>query len=85
MAPRAQPMIIPGKKRPAGTLVPYVVMVKKYQTEKNRNIDAKGRTILSSIMFLMTPPSVAQNKEAKSLLLMILSGNVQKLSTQTYL
>jgi hypothetical protein len=33
----------------------------------------------------MTPPSVAQNKEAKSLLLMILSGNVQKLSTQTYL
>lgn len=36
--PRAQPRIIPGKKRPAGTLVPQVMQVKKYQTKKKTTI-----------------------------------------------
>ena len=34
MAPRVHPIIIPGKKRPDGTFVPYVVIVKKYHTAK---------------------------------------------------
>lgn len=29
--PKAQPMMIPGRKIPAGTNVPYVTMVNKYQ------------------------------------------------------
>ena len=33
----AQPMIIPGKKRPAGTQTPYVTMVKKYQVIAKMN------------------------------------------------
>jgi hypothetical protein len=32
--PRAHPMIIPGRKRPAGTFVPYVVIVSRYQTKR---------------------------------------------------
>jgi len=38
MIPKAQPIIIPGKKRPAGTQTPYVVTVKKYQMQKKYNI-----------------------------------------------
>lgn len=34
MAPTQDPIIIPGKKIPAGILTPYVTVVKKYQIAK---------------------------------------------------
>jgi hypothetical protein len=34
--PIEQPMRMPGRKRPAGTIVPYVTTVKEYQMRKKR-------------------------------------------------
>ena len=36
-SPIAHPTIIPGKKRPLGTLTPYVVIVQKYHKAPIRN------------------------------------------------
>ena len=52
-----------------------MVIVKKYHTEKNRNMAPKETIILESMMFLITPPSVAQKSEDRSLLLMVVSVN----------
>lgn len=60
--PRAQPMIIPGRKRPAGTKVPYVVIVKKYQIIKKNTMCQYSMTTLLSIMFLMMSPSVDKKR-----------------------
>ena len=38
--PNEHPIKIPGKKRPAGTAVPYVIIVNKYQMIKKRRVKA---------------------------------------------
>ena len=58
--PRAQPMMIPGKKIPAGTFVPYVVIVNKYQM--HIKISSSGQSIVTLWLskFLMISPSADQ-------------------------
>ena len=57
-------MIIPGRKRPDGTFVPYVTIVQKYQTQANTNIWVVEHITLSLKISLINPPSVYQNIEA---------------------
>jgi len=56
MCPTAQPIIIPGKKRPAGTFTPYVMANKMYQHKKKTNISKGVMMILLLIMFWMISP-----------------------------
>ena len=60
----AQPMIIPGKNRPAGTFVPYVVIVSKYQMIKNVMIPPNSVSTLWPMMFLIICDSEAHRRVA---------------------
>lgn len=60
-------MIIPGKKRPAGTFVPYVIIVQKYQTATNIIISYQSIETCVYRIFLIIAPSPDQNKAASGL------------------
>jgi len=59
-SPRAQPTIIPGKKRPLGTATPYVVIVQKYHKAPITTSYVLVRSGSSSTKCLINPPSVFQ-------------------------
>jgi hypothetical protein len=54
---------MPGRNSPAGTLVPYVMHIKKNHVPVNCKSSLKLMAYLKLIRFLMRLPSVAQNKE----------------------
>ena len=65
----APPIIIPGKKSPAGINTPYVIIVNTYHTVPNQikslALIVKYGETLNKV--LIEPPSVLKNKVAKGL------------------
>ena len=55
-------MIIPGKKSPDGTFVPYVEIVNAYQAEPKIKSSNTVNLTLKFTIALMISPSVFQNK-----------------------
>ena len=62
----AHPIMIPGKKRPAGTQTPYVVIVKRYQIMRYETIYCTGTLMppgpsYALIIVLIAPTSSFAN------------------------
>lgn len=60
-------MIIPGKNNPEGTLVPYVIIVKRYHPAKKTIIFFVIISTFLLIIFRIIEPSVFQKSVARGL------------------